>query len=87
MKVETFLMRQAGIVVTHLSSHRDRTREMNGRIGSLSDETSRCILSSRIMKFVAHVSSSRRSALAPASRPSIIDAAWSRCPVVGVVYH
>ena len=68
-------MRQVRIVASPLSSHRDLTREMNGRIGSFSDLTSRCILSSRIIKLVAHVSSSRRSALAPASRPSMIDAA------------
>ena len=38
--------------------------------------TSRIILSSRIMKFVAQVSSSSRSEVQPASSASMIEAAW-----------
>ena len=45
-------------------------------MGSLSLATSPCILLSRIMKLVAEVSSSRSRSRAPASIPSMMEAAW-----------
>mmetsp|Transcript_34355 Transcript_34355/g.90063 ORF Transcript_34355/g.90063 Transcript_34355/m.90063 type:complete len:321 (-) Transcript_34355:298-1260(-) len=52
-----------------------RTLKRNGVMGSRWDATSICILLSRIIKFVAHVSSSMRRQLAPASIASIVLAA------------
>ena len=63
------------MVDTPSSVHSPRTREMKGLIGSFSGATNACILASRIMKLVALVSSSIRRAVAPASSPSMIEAA------------
>mmetsp|Transcript_133729 Transcript_133729/g.333725 ORF Transcript_133729/g.333725 Transcript_133729/m.333725 type:complete len:244 (-) Transcript_133729:700-1431(-) len=63
-------------VLTPLSSKRGFTRLMKGVIGSLSGATSSTIGASRIMKFVAHVSSSISIAVAPNSNASTIFAAW-----------
>ena len=49
--------------------------------GSRSFETSACIRASRIMKFVAEVSSSRRKTLAPTSSASMMFAAWPVLPL------
>eukprot|EP00732_Lithocolla_globosa_P005187 Lithocolla_globosa_v1_NODE_5206_length_1284_cov_2.837266.p2 type:complete len:118 gc:universal NODE_5206_length_1284_cov_2.837266:712-359(-) len=62
-----------------------RTRAMNGVIGSLSRDTSRCMRRSRIIKFVAHVSSSSRSVVAPTSRASSVLAAWEVEPEASAV--
>mmetsp|Transcript_27740 Transcript_27740/g.79957 ORF Transcript_27740/g.79957 Transcript_27740/m.79957 type:complete len:221 (-) Transcript_27740:414-1076(-) len=62
-------------VETPRSSSSGRTFDTKGVMGSLSAATRRFILSSRIMKFVAHVSSSTSSVVAPASSASTMFAA------------
>mmetsp|Transcript_28844 Transcript_28844/g.59056 ORF Transcript_28844/g.59056 Transcript_28844/m.59056 type:complete len:261 (+) Transcript_28844:416-1198(+) len=66
---------------TPRSSYRERILCMKGVMGSLSLATSSIILSSRIMKLVAQVSSSTRRVLAPTSRASTILLAWLVLPL------
>mmetsp|Transcript_50090 Transcript_50090/g.115593 ORF Transcript_50090/g.115593 Transcript_50090/m.115593 type:complete len:210 (-) Transcript_50090:241-870(-) len=73
------------IVLTPCSTHSGRTRETNGRIGSLSGATSNCIRSSLIIKLVAHVSSSSNSVVAPTSSASEMAAAWEVDPEASAV--
>mmetsp|Transcript_23191 Transcript_23191/g.64807 ORF Transcript_23191/g.64807 Transcript_23191/m.64807 type:complete len:393 (+) Transcript_23191:593-1771(+) len=68
-----------------LSRKSGRIFWMNGWIGSLLEATNICILWSRIMKLVAHVSSSTRIVVAPASMPSLMFAAWLVLPLASLV--
>ena len=73
------------MVETPRSVHRERTRVMNGLIGSLSGATSACMRASRIIKLVADVSSSSSNAELPASSASMIAAACDVEPDASVV--
>ena len=70
---------------TPRSSYILRTRSINGVIGSSSRQITFCISSSRIIKFVAEVSSSIKSSLEPLSTASIRFAACEVLPLASSV--
>ena len=75
------------IVEMPYSSYSSRIRSINGVMGSISLWMTLCISSSRIMKFVALVSSSISRRDDPASMLSTTFAAWEVLPLASSVQN